>query len=237
MISIIIPAFNEEKRIKKTIEAIIREISINKIKYEILVINDGSQDRTEEVVKGIKNENIKLYSFVKNKGKGSAVRYGMEKAKGNYIFFTDADLPYPPEKIITAHTMLEKGIDAVFGMRIIKKGESGYPWYRRILSKGFGVFVRKSIHIRQKDTQCGFKAFKKEVAQSIFDKMTLKGWGFDVEIVFLAEKLGFKTERIMLELSHDEQTSNVKIISDAVKMAIEVLSIRKKYKKGIYGIE
>ncbi len=237
MISVIIPAFNEEKQIKKTIEAIIREISINRRKYEILVINDGSQDRTEEVVKSIKNENIKLYSFAKNKGKGCAVRYGMEKAKGNFIVFTDADLPYPPEKIIKACKMIKKGTDAVFGMRNIKKEGSGYPWYRKVLSKGFGVFVRQIIHIRQKDTQCGFKVFKREVAQSIFDKLTLGGWGFDVEIVFLAEKLGFKTERIMLELSHDEQTSNVKIISDAVKMAIEVLSIRKKYKKGIYGIE
>lgn len=236
MISIIIPAYNEETKIKQTIEKIIREIYYKAESFEIIVVNDGSKDKTESIIKKMNNQYVSVYSFEKNQGKGSAVKYGIENSKGDIIVFTDADLPYPPEKIFSACHMIHKGADAVFGMRIPAKKGAKYPWYRTILSKGFGIFVRSVIHIRQKDTQCGFKVLKKEVAKKIFDKVTINGWGFDVEVVFLAEKLGYKTERIPVELSHDEKNSKINIVRDIVKMVAEVLSIRKKYKKGAYGL-
>lgn len=233
MISVIIPAYNEEKRIEKTIIAIKQELHSKKENFEIIVVDDGSSDATKAVVSALSDENIKLLSYEKNKGKGGAVKYGVLHALGEYIVFTDADLPYPPEKIVTACKLLHES-DLVLGKRIRSEKGGKYPWYRTLMSKGFGLFVSLVLGFFEKDTQCGFKAFKKEAAEQIFDKVRLSGWGFDVEIIFLADKMNLKVSRLTVELNHEEKGSKINIIKDTFKMMKEIFLIKQNDKKGLY---
>lgn len=235
MISVIIPAYNEEKRIERTIHAIKNSLLVHTNDFEILVIDDGSVDDTKTVVKSLENEHIKLFSYEKNKGKGGAVKYGVSKASGDFVFFTDADLPYPPENIIIACDILKTGADVVLGKRIPSEEGGKYPWYRTIMSKGFGIFVRLILGFFERDTQCGFKAFKKEAAKNIFSKALLSGWGFDVEIIFLAQKMNYVIKRLEVELHHEGKGSKVNVIKDTVTMMKEVFLIKNNNKKGKYN--
>jgi len=191
MISVIIPAYNEENRIEKTVLAIEGCLRAQKEPFEILVVNDGSTDKTASVVNALENGNIRLLSYEKNKGKGGAVKYGVLFAAGDFICFTDADLPYPPDNIVPACQLLKDGYDVVLGRRYQKENGQKYPWYRTLSSKGSGVFVNLLLGLREKDTQCGFKAFRYKAAQEIYKRVTLSGWSFDAESIFIAKKQGF----------------------------------------------
>ncbi len=235
MVSVIIPAYNEEQRIRRTVVAIEACMQETLDNFEILVVNDGSSDRTRDVVKSMEDGRIKLLSYEKNKGKGGAVKFGVEHAAGDYIVFTDADLPYPPEKISEAVSMLKSGADLVLGKRVHVENGGKYPWYRTLMSKVFGLWVKLVLGIREKDTQCGFKAFTKEAAKNIFKKVTLSGWGFDVEVIFLAESLDYLIMRLPVELFHEREGSKINIKKATMNMIREVLKVRKNRKSGIYG--
>ena len=236
MISIIVPAYNEEKRITPTIHGILEKMLAHTTDFEILIVNDGSTDQTAEVVKKQESQYVKLLSYEKNRGKGGAVKYGIEKAEGEYVIFTDADLPYPPEKIIDACRMMEQGADVILGKRVQKENGGKYPWYRTLMSKTFGLIVKMITGLKEKDTQCGFKAFKNKPAKEIFKRVTLSGWGFDVEVIFLAEKLQYQIKRLEVELFHENEESKINIVSDTLKMLKDVCKVRKNYKKGKYDI-
>ena len=234
MISVIIPAYNEEKRITKTVLAIEKAMQNQKDAYEILVVNDGSQDKTIDVVKGLENGHIRLLSYEKNRGKGGAVKFGVRHAAGQFIVFTDADLPYPPENIEKACNMLNEGYDLILGKRVQKENGGKYPWYRTIMSACFGMFVKSTLHLKEKDTQCGFKAFRYEAAQKIFERVSLSGWGFDVEMIFVAEKLGYKAGRLVVELFHNNADSKIHVVKDTITMIKEILKVRKNNQQGLY---
>ncbi len=235
MISVIIPAYNEEKRIKKTVLAIFSVLKSKTEDFEILVVNDGSSDQTAEVVKELENSQIKLLSYEKNRGKGGAVTYGVAYALGESIVFIDADLPYPPEKILETDGILKAGADVVLGKRVLGGGEGKYPWYRKVMSKIFGLWVKLFLGLREKDTQCGFKGFTQKAAKEIFSQVTLSGWGFDVEVIFLAELKGFSIQRIPVELFHEREGSKINIKKTSVNMIRDVLAVRKNKKMGIYN--
>ncbi|MBR5236961.1 MAG: glycosyltransferase family 2 protein [Clostridia bacterium] len=233
MISVIVPAFNEEKRIEKTVKAIEEILLKQEDAFEIIVVNDGSRDKTEEVVKTLENTHIRLLSYEKNKGKGGAVKYGVNNAVGDYIIFTDADLPYPPENIEKAKNLLTIN-DVVLGIRQKSLTGQKYPWYRTVMSKAFIFFVQSVLHLKEKDTQCGFKGFRKEAAQAIFERVYLTGWGFDVETIFVAHKLGLKIGRIEVELFHENKNSKINVIQTTLSMMREVFQVKKNNKKGLY---
>ncbi len=232
MITVIIPAYNEEKRIAKTLQLIDKELSVGSMPYEILVVNDGSTDKTKEIVKSLENGHIRLLSYDENKGKGGAVSYGVKFAAGQYIIFTDADLAYSPKNIYKAVKMLAEGIDVVIGNRQAEKGE--YPWHRKMMSFGFNSFVKMNLGLQEKDTQCGFKGFRYNAAQTIFEKMQLTGWGFDVEMLFIAKKLGYKIGALPVILHHNEKGSKVRVLQSSVEMAKEVMQVKKNNKAGLY---
>ena len=234
MISVIVPAYNEEKRIEKTIMAIYETLLKQDDGFEIVVVNDGSCDQTEQVVKGLENAHIRLVSYEINKGKGGAVKCGIDHAKGDYILFTDADLPYPPENIEKAKKLLEKDVDVVLGIR--QKSQTGqkYPWYRTVMSKGFGFFVQSVLRLKEKDTQCGFKGFRKEAAREIFKRVHLTGWGFDVETIFVAHKLGLTIGRLEVLLFHENKNSKINVIKTTLSMMREVFQVKKNNKEGLY---
>lgn len=238
MVSLVIPAYNEEKRIAKTIEVFYDYMESTFAEFELLVVNDGSKDNTLLVLEEYKEKmpKLRVLTYEKNRGKGGAVKYGVENAEGDYIFFTDADMPYPIENVKKAVDIFEeKNVDAVLGKRMQTENGEKYPWYRTLFSKGFSLFVNVVLRIRTNDTQCGFKGFKKDAAKLIFSKNKLTGWGFDVEIFFLADKFDMSIERIEVELFHDNEGSKINVISDSIKMFKEVLKVRKNNKEGIYN--
>ena len=237
MLSLVIPAYNEEKRIGKTLEVFYEYLYKTFPEFELIVVNDGSKDNTLAVLQSYKEKmpKLKLLTYEKNRGKGGAVKYGVENAEGDYVFFTDADMPYPIENVEHAYGIFEKtGADAVLGKR--KQTENGekYPWYRNIISKAFSMFVNIVLHIHTTDTQCGFKGFTRKTAQKIFSVSKLTGWGFDVEIFFLADKYDMKIERIEVELFHNNEGSKINVLKDSIKMFRELLCIRKNNKLGLY---
>ena len=237
MISVIVPAYNEENRIQKTLDALCAFLSATfpSDEYEILVVDDGSTDKMREVVKTHGGKNLSLLGYGENRGKGAAVKYGVQNAKGDYLVFTDADLPYAPENIEKAVRMMQKEqADVVLGSRKEKDNGRKYPLYRKLMSGGFSLVVNLILKLRVPDTQCGFKAFSRRAAEEIFAKSTLTGWGFDVELIFLAKKKGFIIGRLPVELFHDNEGSKVRALRDAVQMYREVRTVKKNDKKGIY---
>lgn len=234
MISVIIPAFNEENRITKTVTAMDAFLQKEFPAYEIVVVSDGSTDRTVETVETLALPAVRTCGYKENAGKGRAVQFGMKEAKGDFVLFTDADLPYAPEFIKDAYALYQNGAEVVLGSREAEL--SSYPWYRRISSVCFSLAVRVLLGMNVPDTQCGFKGFSKKAKEQIFEKSTLTGWGFDVELIYIAKKqLKLKIDRVTVSMKHENKDSKIRIVSDSVKMLKEVLTVRKNAKRGLYG--
>lgn len=233
-VSIVIPAYNEEKRIGKTLEKVLAYLAGKNYDSEIIVVDDGSTDETQKIIKGFPvNGKIRLITNEKNEGKGSAVRKGVLEATGKYIFFTDADLSTPIEELekFIKHSE-EGGYDVVIGSRSIKGADIlvHQPFYREMMGKIFNKIVRLFAIRGFIDTQCGAKLFRHAAAKKIFSLQKLSSFAFDVEVLYIAKKLGFKIYEIPVKWMNSE-TSRVRLISDSVKMFRDVLKIRALHKE------
>lgn len=228
-ISIIIPCYNEEKRIKKTLEKIWEYFKSKEIDFEIIVVDDGSRDKTVEIVEKWKEgkENIKLIKHPKNKGKGAAVKTGVMNAEGNLILFTDADLSTPIEEYEKLKKFIDSGYDISIGSRGLKESKIlvPQPFFRRMIGRIFPFLVRLIVIRKFKDTQCGFKLFKKEVAKEIFKNLKTTGFAFDVEILYNSVKKRYKIKEVPVTWMNSPY-STVKIFRDSFKMFISLLKIR-----------
>ncbi|HUW71591.1 MAG TPA: dolichyl-phosphate beta-glucosyltransferase [Candidatus Humimicrobiaceae bacterium] len=247
-LSIVIPAYNEEKRLPKTLEDIGKYLSKQTYDYEILVVSDGSTDKTAQITEKLKLKikNLKLIDNKKNNGKGYVVKQGMLSAKGEYRLFTDADNSTSIEQIekmwpefvetspdftpcpASRGSAFKKGADMVIGSRDIKGAilDPPQPWLRQtILGEGFKLFRKLVIGLwKVEDTQCGFKCFTKKVAEDIFPKCKIDRFAFDAEILVIAEKLGYKIKEIPVHWKNDPE-SKVKFKS-IIKMALDLFKIR-----------
>jgi dolichyl-phosphate beta-glucosyltransferase len=228
-ISIVIPAYNEAERIGPTIETIHNYFSKKHQSFDILVINDGSKDNTTNIVldfaKGIRN--VKLLDSSINQGKGSSVRKGMIHAAHDLILLTDADLSTPIEEFEKLAPWMRKGYDIVIGSRGMKESEIilRQPWYRRMMGKAFNLFVRTLIVNDFRDTQCGFKLFRSEAATRIFRLSKIDGFAFDVEVLFIAKKMGYKIKEVPVRWI-DSPHSKVSALRDPFRMFLDLLKIR-----------
>jgi len=238
-LSVIVPAYNEERRLPKTLEEIDKYLRKQNYDYEILVVNDGSKDKTVEVAESLipKIKNLIVTGYEKNQGKGYAVRFGMLEAKGEYRIFTDADNSTSIDQIEKMWPWFEKNFDIVIGSRDIKGAilDPPQPWLRKIiLGEGF-KYVRKIILDlwELEDTQCGFKCFRKKVVEDVFPKCKVNRFAFDPEILIIAKKLGYKIKEIPVYWRNDPE-SKVKFKS-MVKMGLDLLKIRWNLIKGIYA--
>src|SRR3989344_769628 len=221
-ISIVIPAYNEEKRIGKTLQRCLEYIKLKKDKFEIIVVNDGSKDKTAEIVKKFKN--VKLTSHFPNYGKGYAVRKGILKAKGDYILFSDADLSTPIEELDKLMQYV-KDYDVIIASRAVKESMVKTIQYRKILGRIFAFLVNLLTVKEINDTQCGFKLFKKEAAKKIFGNQIINGWAFDVEVLYLAKKFRYKIKEVGVKWQHFEH-ENVTPTGQSFKMLREIIKIR-----------
>ncbi len=237
-LSVIIPAYNEEKRLPKTLREINNYLKRQTYTSEIIVVSDGSSDKTVEVTRDLIPEinNLKVLEFKQRLGKGFGVKEGIFEAKGEYRVFTDADNSTSIDQVEKMWPQFEAGYDIVIGSRDIKGAVLAVPqpWIRKVLLGGGFKLVRKIIIglWEIQDTQCGFKGFKEKAAQDIFSRITIRHFGFDPEVLVIAKKLGYKIKEIPITWVNDAQ-SKVKFKS-MVKMLFETLKIRQNMILGKY---
>src|SRR5437762_2947358 len=236
--SIIIPAYNEGQRIAATLEKIIAYVSQQRWQAELIVVNDGSTDNTVEVVNSFKSRApyLRLVENPGNRGKGYSVRNGMLHASGDILLFTDADLSapiYEAEKLFRA---IEDGADVAIGSRWLNRElqKERQPIHRELLGRAFNIALRIVLGLSYKDTQCGFKAFTREAAQRIFPNLKIERWGFDPEILFLANRLKLKVVEVPVEWSHDER-SHISPMKDGIRMLGEMVKVRLNSVGGKYS--
>lgn len=237
-LSIIIPAYNEAERLPLTLTDIDRRLSSADYSYEILVVNDGSKDKTAEVVGNMEKmiKNLKLVDNDTNKGKGSVVRQGMLLAKGKIRLFTDADNSTSVDHFNNMTAYFKEGYDVVICSRAMKGSrlEPAQPLYRQIPGKIGNLIIQILLLPGLWDTQCGFKAFTEEAAEKVFGLSRITGWGFDVEVLALAKKLGYRIKDVPVRWVNDTR-SQVKA-SAYLKVLLETLKIRWWLWTNKYGI-
>ena len=237
-LSVIIPAYNEEKRLPKTLAEIDGYLRRQNYDYEILVVNDGSKDKTAQVGKSLipAIKNLKITGYENNQGKGFAVRFGMLEAKGDYRLFTDADNSTSLNQIEKMWPYFEEGYDVVIGSRDIKGAvlDPPQPWIRNIImGEGFKLYRKLIIGLwGVEDTQCGFKCLAEKAVQEIFPKCLISRFAFDPEILVIARKTGYKIKEVPVYWKNDLD-SKVKFKS-VVNMALDLIKIRLNLIKGAY---
>lgn len=197
-LSLIIPAFNEQSRIGATLKNVEAYLQMLGKPFEIIVVDDGSRDGTLEMLKERSSESgaLRVVSYEKNRGKGYAVRQGVYAARGQYVAFSDADLSAPIEELTKLFAALENGYDIAIGSRAVKDSiiPVRQPFYREMGGRGLNLVVRALATPGIHDTQCGFKLFRGDVARDVFPRCFLNGWGFDVEVLYLARRLGYSID-------------------------------------------
>ncbi len=229
-LSVIIPAYNEEKRLVKTLSEINNYFKRQTYISEIIVVNDGSTDRTVDVVQNLMPEikNLKILEFKEWHGKGFVVKQGMLEGLGKYRVFTDADNSTSIDQIERMWPEFEKGYDVVIGSRYIKGAVLAVPqpWFRKeILGRGFKLLRKLIIGLWEiEDTQCGFKCFREKAARDIFFKVTINRFGFDPETLVLAKKLGYKIKEVPISWINDRE-GKVRF-KNVIEMFFETLKIR-----------
>ena len=233
-ISIVVPAYNEEKRIKRTLNKIYDYFEKSRLQFEIIIVDDGSKDDMEKVVKEFAqtHSEVKLIKYEKNKGKGAAVKTGVLASKGNLVLFSDADLSTPIEEFEKLKQAIDKGYDIAIGSRglpesriFIHQSKS-----REFSGKLFNFFIRIFIKLPFEDTQCGFKLFKHNVTEQIFPQLTIFRFVFDVEILWLARKFNYKIKEVPIVWENSNKSS-VSFFSTSPSVMKEMIKIYIRFLK------
>jgi glycosyltransferase involved in cell wall biosynthesis len=236
-LSIVIPAYNEGARIELTLDRVMACVEKQSWDAEVLVVDDGSTDATPKIVHAwmARYPQLHLIQNEGNRGKGYSVRNGLLQAAGEVVMFTDADLSAPMEEAERLLAAIADGADVAIGSRWMDKTRQTIhqPLYRRFFGRCFNWVTRMVMGLPFKDTQCGFKAFKRSAAQVIFRLQRIERWGFDPEILFIARKLGYDIREVPVTWGHDER-SRMSYLRDGMKMLEEMAIIRGNSVAGRY---
>jgi dolichyl-phosphate beta-glucosyltransferase len=234
-LSIVIPAYNEETRLPGSLQAIADFVAHKTYPVEVLIVNNNSRDRTGQIIE----EYAGKFSFVRGmvettQGKGAAVRTGMLAARGDYRFICDADLSMPIEEI---DKFLPPDLES-YDIAIASREAPGAvryeePWYRHLMGRVFNTIVRLFAIPGLQDTQCGFKMFRADVAKALFPLQTLNGWGFDVEILYAAQRWDYTIVEVPINWYYKDNT-RIHPLRDSVDMFLEVFKIRRNGLRGSY---
>ena len=228
-VSLIIPAYNEEPRIGKNLERIMEFFASEPYVSEVVIVDDGSKDRTIEIIRERYGNDraVRIYQQPRNLGKGEAVKQGMLLGRGEYLFFSDADLSVPIEMLRLFLTHLENGCDVSIGSRQ-KTGatiEGHQTLYRELMGKTFTRLANWILGIPIADFTCGFKGFRRSAARELFSRQQLKNWSFDAEILYLAQLKGYLVREIPVRWRNDEGTK-VKLWRDVGGSFLGLIQIR-----------
>ena len=235
-ISLIIPAFEEADRIAGTLSTVDSELRSSLQKsddIEVIVVDDGSNDATSEIARKAGADVV--IRLEENKGKGAAIRAGVQEANGSVVAFTDADLAYNPRQVVKLVTLVESGYDMVVGSRqhIETKNLVRAGRFREVGGRLINIATSGILLGHYRDTQCGLKAFKSQVAKSLFDAGTLDGFSFDVELFHLAERWDLSLKEIPVEVENS-QRSSVSAFRDGVFLLLDLIRIRQRARRGVY---
>ena len=235
LLSVVVPAYNEERRLPETLPRIVDFVRAQEYVAEVIVVDDGSSDGTASVVEEIAAD-APLVRLIKNehRGKGFAVKTGALAAAGDYVFLCDADLSMPIEEVAKFLPPALEGYDVAIGSREIE-GARRYdePGLRHLMGRVFNTLVRLLAVRGFQDTQAGFKCFAREAARDMFSYQTMDGFGFDVEILFIAQKRGFRIVEVPINLYY-MSNSRVSPVGDSVRMFREILQVRLNDWRGRY---
>lgn len=230
-ISIIIPVYNESGRILKTLCKVDDYLQDHFGGYEIIIVNDGSSDNTAEVVLNAQDKikSIRLIGYKVNRGKGYAIRQGVNLSIGNIILVSDADLSTPIEEVEKILSFYDNGYDIIIGSRALEESDIvvRQPRWRELMGKTFNMCVRLLLLEKFKDTQCGFKLFRGNCGREIFKRVTVNRFAYDVEVLYLAQKAGYKIKEIPIKWFNSSD-SKVNPVKDSLCMLKDLVRIKFK---------
>jgi len=228
-LSVVIPAYNEEARIENTLQRVVNYFDARGEPYEVLVVSDGSTDRTEALVQAFAQQHpqVKLLAYQPNRGKGHAVRYGILRAQGERVLFSDADLATPIEEYEKLLPYLEQGYEVAIGSRPLRESQLivRQPFYREWAGRAFNKLVQLLAVPGIHDTQCGFKLFTGEAAHAIFSLCRLNGFSFDFEALYYARRLGYHIAEVPIRWRH-QPGSKVRLLRDGLRMVRDLIWLR-----------
>jgi dolichyl-phosphate beta-glucosyltransferase len=234
LLSIIIPAYNEERRLPRSLDQIVAFIQQQPEPIEVLIVENGSTDRTTEIAEAYAAE----YPFIRvlhsAKGKGAAVRVGMMEGRGRYLFICDSDLSMPIAEVRKFLPPLLEDYDIAIASREGPGAHRyGEPAYRHLMGRVFNFIVRVLAIPGFQDTQCGFKSFRREVGKEVFAQQTITGWTFDVEALFIALRRGYRIVAVPINWYFDPD-SRIDPIRDTWRMFRDLIRIRLNGWRGVY---
>jgi dolichyl-phosphate beta-glucosyltransferase len=234
-LSLVIPAYNESDLIEGTLEAVAEFLKARDLDAEVLLVDDGSSDGTADLSAQVMSRlgmPGRVIAVKPNAGKANAVRTGILAATGDLILFSDADLSTPLEEFDKLKQAIAGGADIAIASRAVPgaKLEPPQPWLREHLGRFFASVRRTIVLPRLADTQCGFKLFKGEVARKIFPMQTMTSWAFDAEVLFIADRLGYRIVEIPV-LWHNRRESKVRVLRDAWKVFRDLVTVRFRHRK------
>jgi dolichyl-phosphate beta-glucosyltransferase len=238
-LSIIIPAYNEEALIISTLDGLDSYLSAHPETYEIIVVDDGSHDTTSRCIQEWKESHpadLQLLVNERNMGKGFSIRRAVTESRGRFIIFIDADLPYELYAIDNFLDSLRGGYDLAIGSRVLPGSQvKGVPILRYISGQIFSWMVQALLFQGLPDTQCGFKSFRSGAAREIFRRLTIEGFGFDVEMLFVARKLKLAIQPVPVRMIEHRHRSRVRLIVDSFKMFANLFMVRWNDLQGKYN--
>lgn len=236
--SVIIPAWNEESRMPASLERIVAFVEQQPHTIEVIVVDDGSEDNTAAIVETFAREHDFL-RLIRNPhgGKGAAVKAGVAQAQGQYLVISDTDLSVPIDELVKFLPPVLDGYDVAIASREAKGARRiGEPYYRHLMGRVYNLLVRLVAVPGIQDTQCGFKAFRREVARQVFGRQTIEGWGFDVEVLFIAQRLGYRIVEVPVTWYYGRE-SKIRPLQDTLGMVRDLWQVRSNARRGLYKPE
>ncbi len=235
LLTIVIPAHNEQSRLPRTLDQVLAFIARQSYAAEVLVVENASTDRTAELAEGYARESdaVRLIR-TPERGKGLAVRLGMLAGRGEYRFMCDADLSMPIEEVNRFLPPMLADFDVAVGSREVR-GAVRYnePMERHLGGRLVNLAIRSLILPQFQDTQCGFKCFRGAIVEDLFGRQTLTGWSFDIELLFVAQRLGYRVVEIPIDWYYRPE-SKVSALPDALRMLEDIFRIRAQARRGLY---
>ena len=235
LLTIIIPAYNEERRLPRSLEQVVAFVQAQPAPMEVLVVENGSRDRTTQIAEGFAADHAFIRVMHSEKGKGAAVRAGMMAGRGRYLFICDSDLSMPIAEVHKFLPPMSADYDVAIASREGPGAHRyGEPAYRHLMGRVFNLIVRVLAIPGFQDTQCGFKSFRREVAREVFAALTMTGWAFDVEALFVALQRGYRVVAVPIDWYFDAD-SRVDPLRDTWRMLRDVFRIRLNGWRGVYN--